>query len=288
MKTVRQIIFNILHPITRILPYTIKMLWLQKYIRIIMTFSQKSYQKDLSFDGDMKIEVDPSKELGRAIACLGYHHYETALFLKNYLKKNYIVLDVGANFGDHSLLMSKYGGTVHSFEPHDTTFQWLVRNVQKNNKANIVINQIALGKEDGVFSLYEPPTSDNEGLFSLTPLDGFHESAKVKVTTLDQYVLEKNIEKIDFVKCDVEGAELAFLMGGRNSLLKWSPTLLLEINEATYCRTGYNTKELMNFLKELGYKHFFVPWLGGGLMPIEETTILDRSQEDSFDIVAFN
>lgn len=129
------------------------------------------------------------------------------------------IFDVGANTGQflsltmHQLVRVSYD--VHAFEPSKYTFNILSRNI---SAPNVILNNIALGKETGELWLYyDQPGS---GLASLTKrrLDHlgieFGQKELVKVSTLDDYCLANDISEIDLLKMDVEGHELDVLDGG--------------------------------------------------------------------------
>lgn len=74
---------------------------------------------------------------------------------------------------------------------------------------------------------------------------------------LDDYTANNNIHRIDFVKCDIEGAELLALRGMKMTLKKHKPKMLLEINDNWTKAFEYTSCDLIVFLKEVGYKSFF-------------------------------
>jgi len=182
---------------------------------------------------------------------------ETNLVLSN-LKENSVFFDIGANFGYYSLIVAKNvkGAKIHSFEPVKTTFNHLKKNIDIN-KFNRIIkpNCLAVSDKEGEVRMtsylysgdhivkYE---STNKGLIP------------VKTITIDKYIEENNISNIDFIKCDIEGAELLMLKGAVNSLRKFKPKLLLELNEQWTERLNYNPKEVIDLLKELNYEYQIV------------------------------
>lgn len=96
--------------------------------------------------------------------------------------------------------------------------------------------------------------------------DGITET--VQVRTLDDYVREKNIAACDFIKCDVEGAELLVLRGGRETLAKYHPILLMEIGSDYLSRHNHTVADVEAMLRELSYRRFFL-WENNALLEVE-------------------
>jgi hypothetical protein len=75
----------------------------------------------------------------------------------------------------------------------------------------------------------------------------------VPMTTLDTFVVEQSLERIDFIKCDVEGAELLVFRGAEKTLTRFHPPILLEIEARHTERFGYRPDDLDEFLRSFGY-----------------------------------
>jgi len=91
----------------------------------------------------------------------------------------------------------------------------------------------------------------------------------VKVTTLDRLMINLPVSnKITFIKCDVEGAELMVFKGGMNFLSKYHPTILCEIEEKNTDRYEYKPEELIDFLKNFNYDIFI--FVSGKLTSIKK------------------
>lgn len=142
---------------------------------------------------------------------------------KKYLKGG-ILIDVGANKGAYSReLLRQYACAVkelHIFEPSED----LAKNFLKFSDPRVYVNNFGLSNISGAAQLYK--VSGYPGLNSLTKrrLDHFDlamdEVEEINLTTLDAYVLEKNIQYINLLKMDVEGHELDVLKGASECLAK--------------------------------------------------------------------
>jgi len=162
---------------------------------------------------------------------LGIYNYQNLnisgefSFLKNYLNKikNPVVFDIGANRGEYAKLCKNINKNVKifCFEPHPKTFISLQENSDNNQ---ITLINKALSDKNGKLLLYDYKEKDGSSHASLYPdvIEKVHgkESTchEVDITTVDNIVNEFNIKKIDLLKIDVEGNELAVLKGSKESL----------------------------------------------------------------------
>ena len=88
------------------------------------------------------------------------------------------------------------------------------------------------------------------------------------VTTLDGYTEQAGFARLDFVKADIEGAELLLLKGGRQTLQRFKPTLLLEIQAHSTRLFGHEPAAVFNFLQDLGYSARYLAQ-DGTLVPVD-------------------
>lgn len=214
--------------------------------------------------GKIKMIVDKNSYMGGSFYWSGFHHVSEIVFLDRFLKPHMTFIDIGANQGEFSLFAASklLNGQVYSFEPVKKQFNSLIENKKINNFNNIFAFNYGLSNEKGRLAIY---TSDD-----LNVHHGFHEGLSTlyqspERTKLEEYVELKvfdeefeNISRIDFVKIDIEGAEMFALLGMKKSLQKFKPTILIELNEETFCAAGYTIKDVTNFLLEFGYIPFII------------------------------
>jgi len=175
---------------------------------------QRIIQVDL---GDYVALVRANEDVGLHIMSSGNYEKRYADYIRRHIQRNDVCVDVGANTGFYSLLMSfatGAGGQVHSFEPIPINFHLLSINVLLNRFTNVVISNCCVGSVDGStdFSL-----SADSAYSSMRPTGrkGEIEHLERKVVTLDSYVEEHKLGKVNVVKVDVEGAEEEVLKGAR-------------------------------------------------------------------------
>ena len=96
------------------------------------------------------------------------------------------------------------------------------------------------------------------------------DKVECKVTTLDDYVAENNIARVNFIKIDVEGNEKNVLLGGREVLKKYHPVVYCEMLRKHAARFGYHPNEIIEYMKSLDYKCYTLH--DGRLIPFTEMT----------------
>jgi len=144
------------------------------------------------------------------------------------LKEGDIVIDAGAYVGIFSIFAAKKignKGKVYAFEPNYEARQLLKENLKLNDIKNVEVMPFALGKT-GFKSIELSTPPDNLGNSSgAIDQEGTNESAIQ--TSIDNFVENNNIKKVDFIKSDIEGMERDLLFGARNTIKKFKPRLAI-------------------------------------------------------------
>lgn len=211
-------------------------------------------------------KLSPRLAFAIRIRRLGKYEPETDI-LPYIVKPGELAIDVGANKGYFTYFIMKYTQKLLVFEPSPSLASDLHRTFGKKIK----IEKVALSNEFGKATL-SIPVSSGQKVFMLgtiepdNPLAGSENVITVDVEKkrLDDYQLEK----VGFIKIDVEGHELAVLQGSRKTLARYLPSLLIEAEDR---HKPDAVKEINEFLKEFGYKGFFL--LNNEIKPIEEFNI---------------
>jgi FkbM family methyltransferase len=183
---------------------------------------------------------------------------ESYLFLKM-IAPGMTVFDIGANCGQYTLLAARAvgaSGAVHSFEPIARTFRILEEHVRLNRCGNVTLNQAALWNEATDLSLGNESTQTQSGRWSAGFAAGGPSAIKVRAIRFDDYVREHGITRIDLIKMDIEGAEPFMFQGARESLARFKPALLMEMNRKAVDRLGWTPERLWDEFKALGYRAF--------------------------------
>lgn len=163
-------------------------------------------------------------------------------------------IDVGANIGLHSVQLARAISDLHvlALEPVSATFELLLRNAAKNGVSDrIDARRLAVSDQPGTLRL---TTHLQFGNFVVPDRAAVAEAAteEVQCRTLDDIVGEE-LERVDAIKCDVEGAELSVLRGATATLDRFKPTLLIEVDERWAQRYGHQGIDVFSFLAERGY-----------------------------------
>lgn len=155
-------------------------------------------------------------------------------------------IDVGANFGFYSLyLASRSPRTfIIAIEPFDKVFEALAANVKINNYQNITcLNCAAWNKNDTKINLY----LNKDSISNPSAVFGGENFVSVSARTIDSIVSEKMISKVDWLKIDVESAEV-FVLQGAKKTLELTDNIILEIH------TLENGQVCEKMLKNAGFK----------------------------------
>lgn len=160
------------------------------------------------------------------------------------------ILDVGANMGYITLLLARASpsGTVHAFEPHPRTAASLSANVDRNAVTNVRVHRLAVGSEDGTVSFTD------HGVPASNRIGGGPGSLEVPATRLDRFAADNGIGTIDFLKIDVEGAELDVLEGARALFERRAVRSgLIEICPANLAAFGASVDDMVDWMSSVGY-----------------------------------
>ncbi len=212
-------------------------------------FIRQFYKRILKKDNSIKLLKGISIDLPRN------SKFGTELFVKNgsvdwgseeylikYLDKHKSFLDVGANIGYYSLLVSPYCRKVYAFEPDLRSIPALQKNAEKVD--NITVIQEAVYSEAGEMQFDVTKLPELSGLNTKSDST---DCINVKVDTLDNFAIKHPNLKVTAIKTDVEGADTEVLLGGRNLIEKEQPLILSE---------AFPDSRVLKFAKELDYLIF--------------------------------
>jgi len=173
-----------------------------------------------------------------------------------------VCLDVGANLGFFTLLLSRLAGprgAVFAFEPVPANAAAIESNARLNRLENIEILTLALSGVDGRDELLLARHIGGAVLRSAgTPPDHVG-GMDVETASLDTLVERGRIRPPDVVKIDVEGAEMDVLRGMQRALRRWAPTLVLELDDETAAACESKVAACSSFLQALGYRTQLLP-----------------------------
>lgn len=177
-------------------------------------------------------------------------------FASSYLKDDSVVIDVGANFGHHTLFFSKMvpNGKVIAFEPQLENFELLKTNISMNEARNIDARYQAVGAENKKVKVPRINTSvlSNMGDITVESSDG----REVECITLDSL----GLDRVDLIKIDVQGYELYTLLGAEEMLTTLKPTMIIELEDQQLAKFNLESSVIVDYLKDLEYEWFFLEY----------------------------
>lgn len=199
--------------------------------------------------------------------------YWTKFVLNNFNLET--IFDIGAHKGDYTAMWRANGYTnnIYLFEPHPKTFSILANKI--DNSAFTHLYNIGFSDTTGGALIFDYPSESKSGsehasLYSnvITDLHGASgvSSTEVKITTLDDFVKEHNIERISLLKIDTEGHEYAILKGAKQLIEKDKVDLLQFEFGAMNVVSRHFFKDFYDLLNE---KYSLYRLLPSGLLPIK-------------------
>ena len=194
--------------------------------------------------------------IGWKIFFFGEYETQTNLILKKYIKDDDIVIEAGANMGSETLLISKMltKGHIYCFEPNPYVFNRLKINISINELANVDAYDCALGESDKQISFNIYPTNFcNAGMSSKYMETSNTNKITVTQKTLDSFVKENNIGKVDFIKMDIQGSEMDMINGAAATIAAFKPIIFTEA-----CEPYNNVNQLYEKITQYGYNVYLI------------------------------
>ena len=171
-----------------------------------------------------------------------------------------VALDIGANMGIHTVLLARLvgpAGKLFAFEPNRALLPTLRRTVDALPNASL--HTCALSDQAGQSAFFVPADDTKASLADWTDeaIDGIAREEICERRRLDDMVAEGTIARPDFIKCDVEGAELLVFRGARAVLDRPdAPIMLFEVNAHTAEGFGFATSDAKDYLAGLPAAHY--------------------------------
>jgi FkbM family methyltransferase len=205
-------------PVTRLVSYLCRprlerhVAFLQRaYMKISATVRQ---EREFRTAFGIKMQGDISDYVSQRIFFFGFWEPNLTRFMAETIRPGAFAVDVGANVGYFSLLMSRLvgrTGAVFSFEASPRTFARLRKNIELNDCSNVLAQNLAISDRNGEIALFDSRYGDrNTGMATTIQALGGTTSTLVSCNTLTE-ALGPDLVKVSFIKIDVEGAELPIL-----------------------------------------------------------------------------
>jgi FkbM family methyltransferase len=238
--------------------------------RILSTLCPRAGRVRIALFG-YEFWCDLSENIQRNIFLFGYDR-EAQRFIRSKLRVGDTFLDVGANVGFYSLLAASIvgeRGRVISIEPNPKTFLRLKETIEANAITNVLALNLALGRERDRRNLFIDPESGNDTATMVTH-DG-RTSVKVEVYPLDEIATAHQIDRIDYLKIDVDGFEPDVFAGAKRLLADGR----IKFIQAEFCdywlrRNSSSPEMLHQLITRAGFTDT------GGIPTFTDHCIIDR------------
>jgi len=230
---------------------------IEKFGRLLETTEKRK-----TIFGDVTFNCSLRDSIQQKVYFFGSYEAVETHVTSQVLKPGMVVIDAGANVGYYTLLACKKvgeQGQVHAFEPIPENYVQLARHITENEFADrCSINNLALwNRKENLRFQIAASTAENCGTYTAAkPTGEVVRTLKCTATTIDDYVQEKVLPRVDFLKMDIEGAELMALEGAQKTLRQFSPTILLEVSPETYERFSYSSSDIFHLLSNLDYQAY--------------------------------
>jgi len=176
---------------------------------------------------------------------------------EKYVNSDSIVIECGCHIGTHTIKLAKLCKKIYGFEPMPNSNKILNINIQLNKIHNAVISNYGVSSESGKTSfLWISPGNPGASGLNNNPIgkpeyiDENKDNIEVLLTNIDSL----NLDKLDFIKIDVEGYELLVIEGGINTIIKCKPVIVMEVWKDHFGNVCINhTRDLFKNLIDIGY-----------------------------------
>jgi FkbM family methyltransferase len=179
------------------------------------------------------------------------HEAGEVKFLESIAKKGMNVIDIGANIGITTVAVAKRivkKGRLYSFEPTPEYFNILKENIASNGLENVKVYELAVTDQVGRAPFYQ------KGLSSGIVFEEGAEKFEVSTTTIDRFLSEEKIERINLINMDCEGSELLVIKGAKETLSKNKVKIFCEIHHDYLKRLGQSINDLVECLQSLEFQ----------------------------------
>lgn len=209
--------------------------------------------------GGLSFCCDLRDAIAREVCFTGRYEPQDTALMQTLLGPGMTFVDVGANWGYYTLLAASLvggRGRVISFEPDPRLFPVLMENIKYNGLMQVTALQIAAADKAGRALLAGYDEKDaNRGLSRLVDTAKSNEgNFSVEAQTIDAVLDELEVERVDLLKMDIEGAEELALRGMLEGLARRRfRRILLELHPSILAERGRTVQDVMGLLSEAGY-----------------------------------
>jgi FkbM family methyltransferase len=217
---------------------------------------------------------------------IGVYERSTTKAIRRWVRPNSFVLDIGANIGAHTLQLARRvgsSGRVFAFEPTLFAHAKLLKSLALNPGLATVVKPeqlmlLASDKKTTELEIYSSWPLENEDKLHVKHLGRLRSTEGALAISLDTYLKQAGVPRVDFIKLDVDGFECEVLEGARHCLNQFHPTILMEIAPHCLRERGVSLAQLIDVLSGSGYSF---ARLDGKAITIDAQTFEDKIADGS-------
>ena len=203
--------------------------------------------------GVFRMNLDLEQLIDTSIYYMGTFEAECIAAIRRQLTSGGCAVDVGANIGFMTMHMADAVGTtgrVIAFEPTTWTFDRLQANVALNHMPQVVGERAALGSRSAFHAEVIVPYG--------YPLVGDRPVMRdsIQIHRLDDYLAQHPIDRLDLIKCDTDGWEMDIFEGALETLRRFRPALVFELDPFGLAENGHSAGALIQLLRGAGYQFY--------------------------------
>jgi len=210
--------------------------------------------------GGCKFFVDSVDKRVTPVDTFNFDMYEKddSEMLFNLVKDGDTIFDIGANIGWYSIHLAKKfpNSKIYSFEPIPETFNQISSNTELNESTNIRLNNLALSSKKEKLTFYYSPTVTGASSSKNITENQNMTKLEIEADTIDNFIMTNSIDNLDFVKCDVEGAEYFVYQGGLETFKNKKPIIFTEMLRKWAAKFDYHPNDIIYLFNSLGYDCF--------------------------------
>ncbi len=204
-------------------------------------------------------------------SCTKQHHRELRPALSQLIRSDSVILDVGSHSGQFAKLFARLApkGHVYAFEPGSYALSILRPAIRFNRFRNVTVLPYGLGDApaEGRLSVpIKPSGSVGYGLSHVSAVNSGMDGERrggwryieesIMISTIDEFMAVQRIDRVDFIKADIEGWEMRMLAGAEATILRHHPSLMIEVVDEHLARAGDSSDALFEHLTGFGYRAF--------------------------------
>ncbi len=232
-------------------------LWLFNQFMHSEPSADVGYKKKMRLGHNMRIR--PTQNYLKNILYSGQYHDENIFMTGQFLKPGSTILDIGANIGlyacAYAQVYQNLSPQIYAIEALKNNYLQLQDNISRNNFSNIMPFNLAMGNKAGTLTITLPSEDfvGNAVGDNINTESGEGIKSEVPMVTLDSFAKDNNIDSCDFIKIDIEGAELFVFEGGMEFLKKTRPVIQTEYNRHWVESLGKSFSDFYKLFNDLDY-----------------------------------